>query len=159
MHLNWELISFKISRHDVKGSYSDFRTIARSKTTVIFLTCGFRFFFFWDIMFALKRMITLYSTIIFREKFEIFASFFPNNTYIIGHYNPSARITNYLIKPLALCALILYMSVGTYSLKSTDFWVAFHDRKSAEMKSAKNIFIFSFWCLTYYLLDYGDFNN
>ena len=41
-------------------------------------------------------------------------------TYIIiGHYNPSVRITTWLTTPLILCALILYMSGGTYSLKST----------------------------------------
>ena len=32
--------------------------------------------------------------------------------YIIGHYNPSVRITTYLFTPLMLRALILYMSDG-----------------------------------------------
>ena len=43
------------------------------------------------------------------------------HTYIIGHYNP------WLLSPLILCALILYISSGTQSLKSeaTDFWESF----------------------------------
>ena len=41
------------------------------------------------------------------------------NTHIIGHYNPSFQITDQLLKPLMLFALILYVSGGTYSLKST----------------------------------------
>ena len=40
------------------------------------------------------------------------------HTYIIGHYNPSVRITVQLLAPLMLCALILYMIRGAYSLKS-----------------------------------------
>ena len=40
-------------------------------------------------------------------------------TYIIGHYNPSVRITAQHLTPLILCALILYVSGGTYSLTST----------------------------------------
>ena len=39
--------------------------------------------------------------------------------YIIGHYNPSVRITAQLLTPLMLCVLILYESGGTYSLTST----------------------------------------
>ena len=38
-------------------------------------------------------------------------------TYIIGHYNPSVRIID--LPPLMLCVSILYISDGTYSLKST----------------------------------------
>ena len=82
-----------------------------------------------------------------------------------------------------LCALILYMSGGTYSksrLLTTDFWGTFHGnfiysqsfcQKFAERKSIKKyFFIFSFWCLIWglnpglmsnkpphYLLDYDDF--
>ena len=41
------------------------------------------------------------------------------HTYIIGHYNPSVRITPELLTPLTLCALILYASSGTCSLKAT----------------------------------------
>ena len=41
------------------------------------------------------------------------------HTYIIGHYNPSVRITAQLLTLLMLCALILYVSGGTYSLTST----------------------------------------
>ena len=37
-------------------------------------------------------------------------------TYIIGHYNPSVRITTWLLTPLMLCVLILYITGGTYSL-------------------------------------------
>ena len=45
--------------------------------------------------------------------------------YIIGHYNPSVRFTTWLLTPLILYALILEMSDGTYSLKSTDFQKTF----------------------------------
>ena len=41
------------------------------------------------------------------------------HTHIIGHYNPSVRITALLLTPLMLCAFILYVSGGTYSLTST----------------------------------------
>ena len=36
------------------------------------------------------------------------------HTYIIGHYNPLVRITAYLVRPLMLRTLILYMSGATY---------------------------------------------
>ena len=42
--------------------------------------------------------------------------------YIIGHYNASIRITFQLLTPLMLCALILYMKDGTYSLTSTPYY-------------------------------------
>ena len=42
-------------------------------------------------------------------------------TYIIGHYNPSVRITAQLLTPLTLCALILCVSGGTCRLRTTDF--------------------------------------
>ena len=40
-------------------------------------------------------------------------------TYIIGHYNPLARITTQLLTPLILCVrvLIFYMSSVTYNLR------------------------------------------
>ena len=38
--------------------------------------------------------------------------------YIIGPYNPSVRIMAYLLTPLMLGALILYVSGETYSLMS-----------------------------------------
>ena len=38
---------------------------------------------------------------------------------IIGHYNPSVRTTAQLLTPLMLCASILCVSGGTYSLMST----------------------------------------
>ena len=37
----------------------------------------------------------------------------------VGYYNPSVRITTQLLTPFILCALILYMNGGTYSLMST----------------------------------------
>ena len=40
-------------------------------------------------------------------------------THIIGHYNPSVRITALLLTSLMLCVLIVYMSGGTHSLTST----------------------------------------
>ena len=76
------------------------------------------------------------------------------HTYIIDHYNPSVRITAGLLTPLMLCALILYVSGGTYSLMSTPndiffFWEAFHGnficsqsfcQQSAERKSPTKYF-------------------
>ena len=56
-------------------------------------------------------------------------------TYIIGHYNPSVRITTLFLTPLILCTLILYMRGGTYNLKSTPndrFLSKFLLKKSAE---------------------------
>ena len=41
------------------------------------------------------------------------------HTYIIGHYNHAVKITTYLLTPFMLCALILYISGGSSSLKST----------------------------------------
>ena len=41
--------------------------------------------------------------------------------YIIGHYNPSVRISTQLLASLMLCALILYVSGETYSLTATDY--------------------------------------
>ena len=110
------------------------------------------------------------------------------HTYIhtfIGHYNTSVRITAWLFTPLMSCVLILYISGGTYSLKSTPndrlFGETFHGnfiysasfcQKSAERKLPKKYFSFfhiSFWCLTWdmktgftsnkptlYLLDYME---
>ena len=43
-------------------------------------------------------------------------------TYIIGHYNLSVRITAYLLTPLMLYGLILYVSCGTYLLRN--FFIA-----------------------------------
>ena len=40
-------------------------------------------------------------------------------TYLIGHYNSSVRITTQHLTSLTLPALILYLSGGTCSLKST----------------------------------------
>ena len=48
--------------------------------------------------------------------------FASNGTFIkeyIHNYNPSIRIMTYLLAPLMLCELILYISGGTDSLKST----------------------------------------
>ena len=41
------------------------------------------------------------------------------HTYIIGHYNPSVSIIDLVLTPLMLCVLILDISCGTCSLKST----------------------------------------
>ena len=40
-------------------------------------------------------------------------------TYIIAHYKPLVWIRIQLLVPLTFCVLILYISGGTYSLKST----------------------------------------
>ena len=74
-------------------------------------------------------------------------------TYIIGHYNPSTR-TEFLT-PLMLCVLILYISGGTYNLKSAPndrffeklfmaIFIYFESfcQKSAERKSAKKYFLY-----------------
>ena len=41
------------------------------------------------------------------------------HTYVIGHQNPSVRITAQLLISLMLCALISYMNGGSYSLTQT----------------------------------------
>ena len=41
------------------------------------------------------------------------------HTYIIGHYNPSVRIFDLVSHTTMLRVLILHISGGTYSLKST----------------------------------------
>ena len=51
--------------------------------------------------------------------FQWFAFYITYITYTIIHYNPSVRISRKLLTPLNLCALILYISSGNYSLKST----------------------------------------
>ena len=99
------------------------------------------------------------------------------HTYIIGHYNPSVRITD-LVSHTHLCMLILNISGGTYSLKSIP-----NDRFFRELFKAilftrrvlgrnlltgnrrRNTFCILLWCLawgskpgfkpTHYLLDYG----
>ena len=87
------------------------------------------------------------------------------HTYIIGHYNPSVRI----LTPLMLCVLILYISGGTYCLKSTSNDKFFEKlfmaipiysqsfcQKSAERKSPKKYF--SYFILIFGLgLEPGDF--
>ena len=40
------------------------------------------------------------------------------HAYIIGHYNPVARIMNWYLTLITVCALILSVRGGTYSLKS-----------------------------------------
>ena len=54
-------------------------------------------------------------------KYEYFVPFCYNvNFILIRVYNHSVRITTYVVlPPLLLCVLILYMSGGTYGLKST----------------------------------------
>ena len=42
------------------------------------------------------------------------------HTYIIGHYNPSIKVIDLVSHTTyVVCVLILYLSGGTYSLKST----------------------------------------
>ena len=105
------------------------------------------------------------------------------HTYIIGLYNPSVRVIDLVSHTTNLCALILYISGGTYSLKSTPndkffekvfmailFYSQSCGQKSAERKSPKKYFSYyvlilawdstaGFWSNkpTYYLLDHGDF--
>ena len=90
---------------------------------------------------------------------------------LIGHYNPSVR-----------CVLILYISGGTYCLKSTTndrffeklfmvilFTLRVFARNLLRGNRRRNTFRISFWCLawdsnpgfssnkpTHYLLDHGD---
>ena len=44
-------------------------------------------------------------------------------TYIIGHYNTSVEITTYLLTPLMLCELIVYMNDRTYRRLSWQFYL------------------------------------
>ena len=48
-----------------------------------------------------------------------FGHYFYPHAYIIGHYNPSVRITAKLLTPFILCVLILSKSKASYSLTST----------------------------------------
>ena len=78
-------------------------------------------------------------------------------------YTNTVRITIYLLKPLMLCALILFVIGGTYSLTSTpndrflrNFLMAVFIysqsfcQKSAERKSPDKYFsYFNFWWLTW----------
>ena len=75
------------------------------------------------------------------------------HTYIIGHYNPSVRNTAQLLTPLMLCALILYLNGGTYSLTSTPndrllmaivFTLRVFARNLLRGSSRRNIFHISF---------------
>ena len=94
------------------------------------------------------------------------------HTYIIGHYNPSVRITTKPLTPLMLCALILYMTPNNSSLRSFLMPIVFTFsvlvKNLLRGSRRRNIFIFSFRCLTWglnlgltsnksthYLLDYG----
>ena len=80
-------------------------------------------------------------------------------TYMIGHYNPSVRIIDLVSHTIyVVCVNFLYISGGTYSLKSTPndrFWETIHGhffiysqsfcQKSAERKSPKKyFFVFRF---------------
>ena len=102
--------------------------------------------------------------------------------YIIGHYNLSVRITAQLLTQLMLCALILYVSGGTFNLTSTPNNKFFEEllhgsficsqsscQKSDERKCRRNVFFFFIFRFdanpgftsnksTHYLLDYGDSN-
>ena len=76
---------------------------------------------------------------------------------MIIYYNPSVRITVQLLTPLLLSAFIFYVSGGTCSLTSSQndryyrnffmrgsFYSQSFCQKSAEQKSPRDIFIFSF---------------
>ena len=52
-------------------------------------------------------------------KKQFFYIYFDGKVSVKIHYNNSVRIMTSLLTPLMLCALILYMSSRTYSLKST----------------------------------------
>ena len=70
------------------------------------------------------------------------------HTYIIGHYNPSVRPSlAWLLTPLMLCALILYVSGETYSLTSTQndrIWKKFSWQ--VYLLSEKYFFFFFVFC-------------
>ena len=80
-------------------------------------------YFFWHLNNLLVRkqhyFWETYENIYTFFSFPQFDSTKPIHTYIISHYNPSVSITTYVLTPLMLCVLILYISGGTYSLKST----------------------------------------
>ena len=91
-----------------------------------------------------------------------FQDFGTNQTYIIGHYNPSVRITSWLLTSPMLRALILYISSGTYSWKSTKndrflrsfswqfYLLSVPLLEICWEEVAKEIFsYFTFWCLTW----------
>ena len=97
------------------------------------------------------------------------------HTYITGHYNPSVRIIELISHTTyVVCVLILYISGGTYSLKSTPYDRFFFEKlflafnysqsfcqKSAERKTPQKYFSyfvgFSSNKPTHCPLDHGDF--
>ena len=60
-----------------------------------------------------RQILKIITKVMIRE------SQFNYITYINGHYNSSVRIKKQFFTPLILCLLILNMSGGTYSLKTT----------------------------------------
>ena len=77
------------------------------------------------------------------------------HTYIIGHHNPSVRIIDQFLTSLMLCVLILYISGGTYSLKTTPndmaelYTLRVFARNLLRGNHRRNTFCISFWCLTW----------
>ena len=74
------------------------------------------------------------------------------HTYIIGHYNPSVRITALLAKPLMLYLFILYVSDGTYSFFRNFFMADLFTlrvfvKNQLRGKSRTEIFFFSYFGL------------
>ena len=88
-----------------------------------------------------------------------------------------SELLNYFLTPLMLCAIVLYISGGTYSLKPTTKDRCFEKRFMAILftprvfarNRQRNTFYILYWCLawgpnpsftsykpTCYLLDYGD---
>ena len=93
----------------------------------------------------------------------IISIYFIIHTNIIGRYSNSGLRPSFL-KPVMLCALILYMSSGTYSLKSTPndrflksfimaglFTLRVFARYLQRGSRRRNIFTFPIWWLTWSL--------
>ena len=105
------------------------------------------------------------------------------HTYMIGRYNPSVRIIDLVSHTTSVvCVNFLYISGGTYSLKSIPndrfeklfmailFTLRVFARNLLRGNRRRNTFCILFWCLawdsnpgfssnkpTHYLLDHGDF--
>ena len=91
-------------------------------------------------------------------------------SYIIGRYNRLVKFTIQIHTPLKLCVVILYISVGTYSLKSTLNDILLHCNfiysRISYKKFAEEICYHILFCwfkpwpdFQHSLLDYSDFTH
>ena len=118
---------------------------------------------YWSVIphfFGLNWMIWIPKTYGFKRTAFRATQFI--HTLIIGPYNRSVRITTWLLAPLVMCVLILYIRGGSYSLKSTPkdrffetlfmtilFTLRVFARHPLRGNRRRNIFCILFWCLAW----------